>query len=545
MVRFWESRRDLLLPLGSGLITLLAFPPTSIAPLAFVGLVPLFVWLDRPHAAGTLFRGGLAFAVPYVAGCIYWMFALGSVTPLGLLAAAIVVTMYISTFFIFPIVVNAVQHTVRWPLPLFAPFLWIVSEHARGYSDMAFPVVTLGYALCEWPSLLQHADLVGVWGVSAWVAFVNAAIAAAITARNRPRARRGWIGAVVLALALPAGYGAWRWRAIEEEIARAPVIRVALLQPNIAQEKKWNVRTIDEIYARLDRLVREAEATDPDLVVGPEASFPIVQSVDAQRLPDEISAGTRPLLLGSVLGLGEGVERTAGTRRYRAYDVHYNAAVLADAHRRVLGRHDKVYLVPVAERLPYARFFGGLLPLMEKQFGRFRPGSELRTLTAPATGGPVRLGALVCYESLFPDLARRLTAQGARLLVNISNDAWFGRTSFPYQHAGLCALRAIENRRSVVRSANTGISAVYDPLGRLVAKTDIFSEAVLTREVPLLTTRTGYAFVGDAVLWLAYAVVAFSLAAAWRRRRRSGIEEAGRRTRMGVKRTGRLPGGAS
>ncbi|HEX6853098.1 MAG TPA: apolipoprotein N-acyltransferase [Candidatus Polarisedimenticolaceae bacterium] len=519
MAGFTNSRRDLLLPLGSGLITLLAFPPMSIAPLAFVGLVPLFIWLDRPHPARTLLRGGLAFAVPYVAGCIYWMFALGSVTPLGLLAATIVVTMYVSTFFIFPIVVNAVQHTVRWPLPLFAPFLWIVSEHARGYSDMAFPVVTLGYALCEWPSLLQHADLVGVWGVSAWVAFVNAAIAAAITSRDDRRARLRWIGALVVALALPACYGASRWRAIEEEMARAPSLRVALLQPNIAQQKKWNVRTVDEIYERLDRLVREAEATNPDLVVGPEASFPIVQPVDAVRLPDEISAGTRPLLLGSVLGIGEGVERTAGTRRYRAYDVHYNAAVLADAARRILGRHDKVYLVPVAERLPYARFFGGLLPLMEKQFGRFRPGSELRVLNAPTPDGPVPFGALVCYESLFPDLARRLTAGGARFLANISNDAWFGRTSFPYQHAGLCALRAIENRRSVVRSANTGISAAYDPLGRLVAKTDIFQEAILTREIPLLTTETAYAFVGDAVLWLAYAVVAACLAAAWRRRR--------------------------
>lgn len=507
------------LPLASGVLTLLAFPPVSIAPLAFVGLVPLLLWLDRPHPARALLRGGLAFGVPYVGGCIYWFFVLGSVTPIAFVAAAIIVSMYVATFFIFPIVLNVLQHTVRWPVAFVAPFVWVVSEHARGYSDLAFPVVTLGYALSGWPSLLQHADVVGVWGISAWVVFVNAAIAAMIRARRDRRALLRWGAALVAAIALPAAYGAWRWPEIEREMAAAPTLRVAVIQPNVAQEKKWSARAVDEIFTRLDGMIRAAEADAPDLVVGPEASFPLVQPASAARLPEEISAGTRPLLLGSVIGLGEGRTRTAGSRTYAVFDLHHNAAVLADADRRVLGRHDKVYLVPVAERIPYARVFGALLPFMEKQFGRFVPGDALHPLVLPTARGDVRFGALVCYESLFPDLSRRLTAQGARFLVNISNDAWFGRTTFPYQHAGFCALRAIENRRAVVRSANTGISAVYDPLGRAIVTTPIFREATFSESIPLLETRTAYATVREGALGLSYAVVALCLAAAWRRRR--------------------------
>lgn len=511
--------RDLGLPLASGVATPLAFPPLSVAPLAFVGLVPLLLWLDRPLPARTIVRGGLAFAIPYVGGCIYWFFVLGSVTPIAFVAATVIVAMYIATFYIFPIVLNILHHTVRWPIALVAPFAWVVSEHARGYSDLAFPVVTLGYALSDWPSLLQHADVVGVWGISAWVTFVNVAIASAIRARgDRSRCLR-WVAAGVLALAIPAAYGAWRWRTIEGEMAAAPSLRVAVIQPNIAQEKKWNVRTVDEIYRRLDGMIRAAEAESPDLVVGPEASFPVVQAESSTRLPEEISSGTRPLLLGSVVGLGQGKAKTAGSRTYFTYDLHYNAAVLAGADRAILGRHDKVYLVPVAERIPYAGVFGTLLPFMEKQFGRFRPGETLHTLSVPSPKGPVPFGALVCYESLFPDLSRRLTADGARFLVNVSNDAWFGDTTFPHQHAGFCALRAIENRRAVVRSANTGISVVYDPLGRAVTDTPLFREASFSTSIPLLESTTAYGTIRDSVLWLSYLVVLACLGAAWRVRR--------------------------
>jgi apolipoprotein N-acyltransferase len=506
--------------MASGVATLLAFPPFSIAPLAFVGLVPLLLWLDRPHGGRTLLRGGLAFAVPYIGGCIYWFFVLGSVTPVAFVGAALIVSMYVATFFIFPIVLNALHHTTRLPILLVAPFVWVVSEHARGYSDLAFPILTLGYALSEWPSLLQHADVVGVWGISAWIVFVNASIVGIVRARRERRARLAWSAALLLALVLPAAYGRWRWRAIEREIAAAPTLRVAVIQPNIAQDEKWNLRKVDEIFRRLDRMVRAAEATAPDLVVGPEASLPLVQPEAATRLPEVIATGTRPLLLGSVVGLGAGTPRTVRSRTYTVHDLHYNAAVLVGADRAVLGRHDKVYLVPVVERIPYSRVFGVLLPFMTKQFGRFTPGETLHTLDVPTGGGRVPFGSLVCYESLFPDLARRLTAQGARFLVNISNDAWFGRTSFPHQHAGFCALRAIENRRAVVRSANTGISAVYDPLGRAVETTEIFREASFSTSVPLMDSVTAYATVGETILFTSYGLVAVCLALAWRGRRR-------------------------
>jgi apolipoprotein N-acyltransferase len=292
-------------------------------------------------------------------------------------------------------------------------------------------------------------------------------------------------------------------------------VPVAVIQPNVDQAAKWDPATVSDTLDKVNRLIAEAERDDPSLVVGPEACLPLVQPGDAERLPESIAVGDAPLLLGVISGIGEGERRAVPGGTVTAWDLHYNSAFLAGPDRSVLGRHDKQYLVPVTEQVPYKRFFGFMLPLYRKHFGRFLPARTLGLMTVPDSDPPVVFGSLICYESLFPRLVSRMRRMGARFFVNITNDAWFGRSTFPFQHAGFCSMRAIENRASIVRSANTGISGFIDPLGRRDPGSGIFHEATLRADVPLSDGLTLYNRVGDLLLWISYAVVGAILLRAW------------------------------
>jgi apolipoprotein N-acyltransferase len=337
----------LVLPALSGVLLVFGYAPFSVPLIPFVGLVPYFVWIDRPLPARDLLLGATAFAIPYLGGCLYWMFLLGRITPAGYAGALGTLLLHVTTYAIFPIGMGALNRAIRVPLVLSAPTLWVVSEHARTYGDLHFPWVTLGYSLEDWPSLAQHADLVGVYGLTLWLAVINASIASLVARRHEPRGRR--LPAIVLAVAVavPAAYNPIRWAAVGRAVAEAPRIRVAAVQPNVPQDLKWRPETMDAIYRDLNRLVHRAESDDVDLVVAPEAAIPLPIALDAARLPDDLEPGRKPLLVGALAGIGKGKVRRAGAREVVAYNRYYNAAFLASADRRVLAWQGKRHLVPI------------------------------------------------------------------------------------------------------------------------------------------------------------------------------------------------------
>ena len=518
----WSDRRSWLLPAISGVCLPLAYAPFSVPLMAAAGLVPFFVWLGRPRTAREIKVGGWAFAVPFFVAGLLGLAVMARFTSAALAGFIGTFFLHVATFFFVPIVLNVMQHARPLPLAIVAPPVWIVSEQLRTFGDLDFPWLSLGYALAGWPRLAQHADLVGVYGISFWLVAINALLAQLWLARRAGAPWRGTLAALAAVTLPPLVYGAVVWPTLEAEIRSAPSLRVAIVQPNVAQGTKWTPEAAAGIFARVNAFVADAERSSPDLVVGPEATLPFALAEDAARLPETITPGSRPLLLGVITGIGEGSERRAGSTTFRTYGRHYNSAVLVSADREVWGRHDKQLLVPVTEQIPFRHVFGFVLPMMRNQFGRFVPGEELTTLELPTARGPVRFGALICYESLFPKFVRRLHGMGARFFVNISNDAWFGRTNFTYQHAGFAALRAIENRASVVRCSNPGVSALFDPLGRTVGATPLFVDAVRTFDVPLVEHPTVYQRVGDVAVGLAYAATAALLTVAWRAWRTRG-----------------------
>jgi apolipoprotein N-acyltransferase len=493
---------------ASGAALVLGFPPFSIPVLPFAALVPLFIFLEGRRSRPTVALGAAAFAVPFFVGALGWLFLLVRITPAGALGAVGLLAIQLATFALFPAALIVARRIGRVPLAVCAPAFWVVSEHARTYGDIDFAWTALGSALSGWPSLIQHADLIGVWGISFWIVLVSALAATALSTDRSARVRIA--AAVVVALSIGGftAYGRVRTRSLRAELAGAKRLRVAAVQPNIAQRLKWDPAAKDRNIAALNRVIAVAEHGSPELVVAPEACLPLIMRGDAERLPEAVSAGTCPLVLGVVRGIGDPKPVVEGGVKGYRYERHWNSAVLASPDRTMIDVHDKSVLVPITEQIPFRRVLGVILPFMSRQFGRFEAGGPQRPIVLDLPGRQVRLGLLICFETLHPEEVRAVVNRGADVLVAITNDAWFGRSNMPWQHLGLSVMRAIETRRSVVRSANTGVSALIDPLGEVVSRTELFEETVLAGEVPLCDVTSVYSRLGDLVLWLAYALSA-------------------------------------
>jgi apolipoprotein N-acyltransferase len=382
--------------------------------------------------------------------------------------------------------------------------VWVASEVVlNNMFDLAFPGLPHGLSLARTPVLAQAADISGVRGLSFLIALVNGLIADAWMLRGRRVAIAKRLAAAVVVVAAMAGYGAWRMRTTQ----LLPLAPVAIVQPNIPQEEKWQQENQGSIQGILDSITRKRIAQhDARLILWPEAALPgfISEHPEWSRdLRTMSRAANTPIIFGTLdvewHGPGD-------------YD-YYNAALLVDSAGVLNSQppYRKSYLVPIVERVPFVnpRWFKGL-----KYFGGFGRGQNVK----PFELSFGKVGVLICYESIFPQRSREYRREGAKLIVNITNDAWFGKSLAPYQHEAHMALRAIENRVGIVRAANTGISGYIDPLGRIQGETKL--EVADSRVYNAQTTdvMTLYTRIGD---WLGtLSLLATALGVIWVRARR-------------------------
>ena len=501
-------RGDWPLLTAGALLLPLAYPPFHLVLPSFVCLVPV-VWLlglaaDDPRPVRRRLVQGFWYGFLSQALVLYWMvFALWHFTPLaaaGYAATIISFGVFYSGLFA---VVGWVTGGPRVPMWLALPVFWTALEWGVGHlSDISFPWLGLGTSLTGYPTLVQVADIMGARGVTFLLVLANVVLATAWLDRGRRRGagRMAAVGAGVLAA---LGYGVWRERTTPVE----RIGTVALIQPNVGFEEKWEPKRRRAIFDDLLRLSRRALAEDdPDLILWPEAAIPQYFPHPWER---EIAALARehrtPILAGGLHVVWLSPDR-------RSYD-HWNAAFLYDStgSRDPYPVYHKRYLVPITERVPFVPpewfnlpFFGG--------FDRGEPGTVYQV-------GIGRFGVVVCYESAFEDLSRRYRRLGAEFLVNITNDAWFGQTSAPRQHLAHLTMRAIETRMGVARAANTGISGFVDPFGRVSRATPLGVQAVVLGDVLGSPARPLYVRLGDWVGALSLAGTALLVVYAWWRRR--------------------------
>jgi apolipoprotein N-acyltransferase len=489
-------RRDYLLAAVSGVLLALSFPKAGLSLLAWIAFVPLFLACGQKSpkkAAKLAFTTGLT----AYGGILYWINIV--VTTYGKLPLPVSIVLYLflagylAAYFavLFYLVRRAEERGISAVFSF--PILWVGLEYLRSFLLTGFPWASLGYSQYRMLPLIQAADLTGVYGISFLVALANV-VAYLLIKRFAKRGEAGVYpvrsAAVLVALlAVVLLYGSLRMRCPET----GEPMKVSLIQGNIDQGIKWDPAFMEATIAIYERLTRQAAAAGADLVVWPESATPFFfqeegpQSYRIKALAREIRSN---LLFGSP-AYEDGLER----RRY------FNSAYLVSSQGEVLGRSDKVHLVPFGEYVPLAK----LLPFVHKLVvgvGDFTPGDRITPLVT-AKG---KVGVLVCFEGIFPELSRQYVREGAGVLVNVTNDAWYGRSSAPYQHLSMSVFRAVENRVPLVRAANTGITAIIDKHGSINRSTGLFEEAFLNGEVRPGPGGSFYTRFGDVFALLCLAV---------------------------------------
>jgi apolipoprotein N-acyltransferase len=492
----------------SGVLLALSFPRYGHPAFAWVALVPLLIALHggiaglptgRDRSPRRSFLLGLLAGTISFVGTVYWTSTVvqqfgGLPLPLAVFAM-LLLSLYLGLFpAIASLITARLIDRVGAAGVLFFAAPWVAAEFFRGYLFGGFPWVPLGNSQVTVLPIAQLASALGVYGVSALVAFVNAAIAYALLVEGRRR-----LTALGTAAVIVFGIGAWgAWRIADSSLTREGTpLRVGLVQGNIAQEDKWDRSQARRIFTTHIAMTREAVAKGAQYVLWPESSTPFMFEEDndggeaLRALAQEVDV---PILFGS-----DQIERGPTPRLY-------NAAFLVTPQGKTAAVYRKIHLVPFGEYIPLKSWLFFVSPLVES-LAEFAPGGSIVMLPV---GGHMTSTA-ICYEVVYPSLIREAVEAGSQLLTTITNDAWYGHSSAPYQHFALASMRSIEQGRYLARAANTGISGIVDPYGRVIAESAIFEQIALVEEVRLLTSRTLYSVVGDVIAYVAIALTASAL----------------------------------
>ncbi|HEX6791183.1 MAG TPA: apolipoprotein N-acyltransferase [Candidatus Krumholzibacteria bacterium] len=482
----------------SGALTTLCFPTVSLGPVSLVSLAPLF-WalLHTKPSPRDAYRAGFLFGLTCFIGMLWWIVKLipsADVTiPWLMTPALLVLGLYLALYpAFFLLVVAYVSRWRRLAFILSAPAVWTLFEMARSRGELAFPWGVLGYTFSDHPSLLQTAEWWGVFGLSFLIVLVNALLAGMLASKG-PRARgANAVAACGIAAALYL-YGDARVQ--EVDAWGGDTLRVAIAQPNIDLAIKWKPEFRDSSWSQINRQAGMAHDQGAQFVVFPETCAPMFI---------ENAPGHRSELLGQARWLNMPIFVGFLDHRYRDRtsepDIFNSSGVFRTDG--TVQKYAKRHLLPFGEALPMSAKFRVLRKI---DFGQanFQPGEY----TKPLDAGVVRFTPLICFESVFPDLCRDGVRDSTELFVNITNDGWFGNTPGPYQHAQMSIARAVEFRRFLVRSANSGVSMVVSPTGEITHAIQLNQAAVQTATVVKLSGLTFYARYGDLPLVLLSALL--------------------------------------
>jgi apolipoprotein N-acyltransferase len=489
----------------------LSFPKYGHGAVAWVALVPLLLALDRARSTSHGFRLGYLTGAVSSLGIVYWTAQVvvqygGVGRPLAI-AVMVLLCLALALFpSLFGWTVARWRRALGPAALLLAPVAWVGTEILRGHTLFSFSWCLLGYSQHANLPMIQVSRFAAVYGVSFVVAAVSAALAY-MAAERRPRARRAAGLAAAALLGAVWADGARQLRTPSVEAAR---LRVGLVQASILQDEKWDPDKAWDNIRRHYELTRRAAAGGARLVVWPESALPFYLD-RSPAVAEDLRGLVRSLGIHLLLGNDDREEGPGLTDRI------WVGAKMLDPGGALTLRYHKMRLVPFGEYVPVQSVLtlgGRFQARVVQQVGEFTPGTE--AVVAPVDGH--RLGAFICYEAIFPDLVRRFAAGGADLLVNITNDAWYGWSSAPYQHLAMATFRAVENGKYLVRAANTGFSAVVDPRGRVLERTPLFAPAVVVRDVPVVPGRTFYGRHGDLFAWGCLGGAVALTAATFRRR---------------------------
>ena len=523
----------------SGILLFLSFPRFDLWPLAWVALVPLLTAISplprsspSKHPWRQAFCCGWWTGTIYFLGCIYWV--THSMTRYGDLPLPVsfflmlLLVIYLGVFIgFFALSTRAVQAFSPGLQIVAVPALWVALEWIRGHLLTGLPWALMGYSQFRFVPLIQIADTTGVYGVSYLVVMANVLMAQLI--RAWPARGSRWSSSlrplgvpILLTAGLTTACLLYGFLKLAPSPPADRILQVALIQGNIEQDQKWDpvrrqetLKIYQSLTAQAHALARTQNARRPalDLVVWPETATPFYFEREPQYrevLMELTRTHGVPLLFGS-----PAVEWEADHPGTTAS--LFNSAYLIQPPGSITARYDKMHLVPFGEYVPFPRMLSFVHKLVEG-IGDFKPGQDFTVMQIPQA----RLSVVICFEVIFPGLVRQFVKEGAELMVTLTNDAWFGRTSAPYQHFSMVVFRAVENRVPFLRAANTGITGQIDASGRVIEQTGLFMRTGLLQTVRLSKNPTFYTHYGDVFALLCVIIAPVLILAAYRKKPKPG-----------------------
>jgi apolipoprotein N-acyltransferase len=500
----------------SAAMYVLIFPSASLAPLAFVFLVPVLYSL-RTGRGGPRRAFWLFWTVGFLGniGKMYWLvYTMNHYGYIPLPLALIVFGLLNATlglYWAIPLwLVFKYEKKTKIPFLLLFPAGWIAVEWLLSWFLTGFPWDMLGNSLIDFLPMAQFADLFGVYGLSFFLVVANVAALELILYFKKSRERFPVLETALFAglFVVILGYGLWRMPNIEAKMAQGETIKVGLLQGNVDQLVKWKPGHKKETFDNYLDLAENAAEEDVDLTIMPETSLPYWQKGDRplsrkiRRYATDFETYT---LVSYPLKMPE--LNADGKRKYK----RHNTATLVDPEGNALGTAYKHKLVPFGEYLPFAPVVLWLKDALGLEKARLTAGFQTVDDYTALPHPKGNFGVAICYEVVFPAMVRKIANLGTDFLVTITNDAWFGNTSAPYQHVDQVAMRAIETRRSFARAANTGITCVVDPTGVVRSATEPYTRTYVVDTIQTMSIRSVYAIIGDVLVYLCLALIAAAI----------------------------------
>ncbi len=492
----------------SGILLSLAFVKELYGCFAWIAIIPLLFAIQN-ISFGKSFRLGFIAGLFHFFSLLYWLIdTMRLYGGLPLFASIPVFFLLSSYLAIYTALFSACASIIISKRSFFAtlfliPALWTSLEYLRSVAYiLGFSWGAIGYSQVFFTHIIQISDIFGVYGVSFLIMLVNAALFFIFgLIYDKPVIKKKILYAsivIITSLAFTLLYGNRQIRLIDTDIAKADKKKIAIVQGNIDQTIKWNKNFIEQIIKKYINLSLSLKKDKPELIVWPETAVPYLPKLEIGLIKSirECANQTEAYFLIGSHGITIEKER----------DFLLNSAYIMNPDGNISARYDKSHLVPFGEYVP----FGDWLPFIKKIVvgdHDFMPGEKGKTIK----WNNCNLGIQICFETIFPEIAGKMAKNNADIFLNITNDTWFGNSDAPYRHFEIAVFRAVENKKSLVRSANSGISGAIDPLGRIIATTPLFEEAAETYTVPILKKKTLYARCGDFFAIICIAVSFISL----------------------------------
>jgi apolipoprotein N-acyltransferase len=494
-------------PALTGLLCISIFPRIDMGYIAWIAFIPLIAFVSRIRSIKGAFWGGFVAGVIELFALLVWIPAvLIHHGGLSSLLAWIVYALLIAVLSCYPAAAcGLAKFVIRRGGDVFIlvfPSIWILFEYAQNFSPFGgLPWLQAGYSQSRFLNIIQIADLTGIYGISFLLVWTSTAIFWLF--RKKGHGISAWAPAGSAIVLIIAGliYGKASLNSWEKI---TPRFQVAMLQGNLSFDDPWNMLR-DKFQ---QGYVRMADRLNPkDLLVIPESPSPVYFESDSgyREMLEQLA---RRYALGVVFNNVRHVESEGGEK-------YFNSAYFMDRHGVLKGVYDKIHLVPFGEYTPLINVFS-FVKVITKDVGAFDAGSDHRIVKI----GDHPANAIICFEAVFPELVRRFVQNGSELIVNLTNDGWYGDSAAPYQHLVIARLRAVENRRYFIRATNSGISALIEPSGRIQSSTGILQEAVCEGRFDFIAARTFYTRYGDVFVFLCAIISCVSVVYAGLRKHR-------------------------